>query len=121
MDFCGDASLVAASLATVKILLNSVVSTKGAKFTTADIKDFFNASFLPDPEYMNIKLKIIPHEIIDQYQIQDLEKDGWVYMNFVKGMPGLKQAARLANERLVHHLAPYGYALVHHTPSLWKH
>ena len=37
LDFCGDASSVAASLAIVKLLLNSVVSTKGAKFTTADI------------------------------------------------------------------------------------
>ena len=42
-------------------------------------------------------------------------------MKIVKGMPGLKQSARLANERLVHHLAPYGYAPVQHTPSLWKH
>ena len=32
-----------------------------------------------------------------------------------------KQAARLANERLEHQLAPYGYAPVQHTPSLWKH
>ena len=42
-------------------------------------------------------------------------------MKTVKGMPGLKQAACLANERLVHHLAPYGYAPVKHTPSLRKH
>ena len=63
---------------------------------------------------MKIKLKIIPQEIIDQYQLQDLEKYGWVYMKIVKGMPGLKQAARLANKRLVHHLAPYGYAPVQH-------
>ena len=69
MDFCGDASSVAASLATVKLLLNSVVSTKGAKFTKADIKYFLYASFLPDPEYMKMKLKIIPQEIIDQYQL----------------------------------------------------
>ena len=112
---------MAASLATVKLLLSSVVSTKGAKFTTANIKDFFHASFLPDPEYMKMKLKIIPQEIIDQYQHQDLEKYGWVYMKIVKGMPGLKQASSLANERLVHHLAPYGYAPVEHTPSLWKY
>ena len=76
---------------------------------------------MPDPEYMKMKLKIIPQEIIDQYQLQDLEENGWVYMKIVKGMPGLKQAARLANERLVHHLSPYGYAPVQHTPSLWKH
>ena len=36
-------------------------------------------------------------------------------------MPGLKQAAKLANERLVTHLAPHGYAPVKHTPSLWRH
>ena len=66
-----------------------------------------------------MKLKIIPQEIIDQYQLQDLKEDGWVYMKIVKVMPGLKQAARLVNERLVHQLAPYGYAPVQHTPSLW--
>ena len=58
---------------------------------------------------MKMKLKIIPQEIINQYQLQYLEENGWVYMKIVKGMPGLKQAARLANERLVHHLAPYRY------------
>ena len=60
LDFCRDASSVAASLATVKLLLNIVVSTKDANFTTSDINDFLYASFLPDPEYMNMKLKIIP-------------------------------------------------------------
>ena len=70
---------------------------------------------------MKMKLKIITQEIINQYQLQDLEKDGCVYMKIVKGMPGLKQAARLANEILVYHLSPYGYAPVQHTPSLWKH
>ena len=70
---------------------------------------------------MKMKLKIIPQEIINQYQLQDLEENYWVYMKIVKGMAGLKQAARLANERLVHHLVTYGYAPVQHTPSLWKH
>ena len=78
LDFCGDASSVATSLATVKLLLNSVISTKSAKFTTADIKYFFYASFLPNPEYMKMKLKITPQEIIDQCQLQDLQGNGWV-------------------------------------------
>ena len=60
LDLCGYSSSVAAFLATVKLLLNSVVSTKGAVFTTADIKDFFCASFLPDPEYVKMKLNMIP-------------------------------------------------------------
>ena len=59
-DFCGYASSVAASLATVKLLLNSVVSTKDSVFTTADIKYFFHASFFPDPEYMKMQIKMIP-------------------------------------------------------------
>ena len=71
LDFCGDALSVATSLATVKLLLNSVVSTKDAVFTTADIKYFFYASFLPDLEYMKMKLKMVSQEIIDQYHIQD--------------------------------------------------
>ena len=37
----GDASSVTASLATVKILLNSVVSTTGATFPTINIKGIF--------------------------------------------------------------------------------
>ena len=40
VKFCCNASSVAASLATVKILLNSVVSTPNDIFSTADIKDF---------------------------------------------------------------------------------
>ena len=40
LKFCGDASSVAAYLATLKCLLNSVVSTKDSIFTTADIEDF---------------------------------------------------------------------------------
>ena len=42
-------------------------------------------------------------------------------MKIVKGMPGFKQASRLANKRFVHHLAPYGNTPIQHTPYLWKH
>ena len=75
LDFCGDSSSVAASLDTVKFLLNGVVSTKDAVFTTADIKDVFYASFLSYPEYKKMKLKMIPQEIIDQYHLQDLQEN----------------------------------------------
>ena len=121
LEFVGDASSVAASLSTVKLLLNSVISTENAVFTTADVKDFFYGSILPEPEYMKLALKTIPQEIIQQYNLNQLEVEGWVYIKIVKGMPGLKQAARLANDRLKAQLQPYGYAPVNHTPSLWKH
>ena len=38
-----------------------------------------------------------------------------------KGMPGLKQYGRIANDQLKIHLAQFGYALVPRTPALWKH
>ena len=34
---------------------------------------------------------------------------------------GLKQAGRIANDRLKIHLAKFGYSPVARTPSLWKH
>ena len=37
------------------------------------------------------------------------------------GVLGLKQVARLANDRLVQHLKPYGYALLKNDPFLSKH
>ena len=36
-------------------------------------------------------------------------------------MPGLKQAGRIANDRLKAHLDHFGFAPVPRTPALWKH
>ena len=107
LEFLGNTSSVAAFLATsVKVLLNNVVSTDGAIFTTADIEYFFYGSHLPDPEYMKIPLKLIPEEIVQQCNLNNLQVDVWVYVNIVKDIPGLKQAAKLANDRLISHITP---------------
>ena len=42
-------------------------------------------------------------------------------MEIRKGMPGLKQAGKVANDRLITHLRKYGYAPCERTPALWKH
>ena len=70
---------------------------------------------------MKIALACIPDEIIDQYSLHTLSSDGWVYLEIRKGMPGLKQAGRIANDRLKTHLAHFGFAHVPITPALWKH
>ena len=36
-------------------------------------------------------------------------------------MLGLKQASKIANERLTQHLANYGYFPCARTPTLWRH
>ena len=57
---------------------------------------------------MRIPLKIIPQEIIDNYDLKGLVDDqGWIYMRIEKGMYGLKQAGIIANHELVKHMAPF--------------
>ena len=75
-----------------------------------------------DFEYMKLPLSMSPQEIVKQYNLKDrVAADGYVYMEIRKGMPGLKQAGRLASDRLTKNLARNGYAPVPHTPSLWRH
>ena len=48
-----------------KLLFNSVISTKGAKFMTMDISNFYLMTPLSRPEYIRVKLSDIPDEIIE--------------------------------------------------------
>ena len=68
-----------------------------------------------------MSLKLFPDEIIYQYNLHSIAKDDWVYCKIRKGMPGLKQAGKIANERLKKHLANFGYASCKFTAALWKH
>ena len=42
-------------------------------------------------------------------------------MEIRKGMPGLNQSGRIANERLNKHLQKHGYSPCPHTTALWRH
>ena len=121
IDYPGSTSTKTADLTTVKLLLNSVVSTPGAKFMGLDIKDFYLNNDLDRYEYIRIPIKLIPQAIIDQYALADKERDGYVYAEVRKGMYGLPQAGKVANDELVQHLAEFGYAPCKHTPGLFKH
>ena len=73
-------------------------------------------------EYIKLHISTIPDEIIEEYDLASITTtDGWVYMEIRKGMPGLKQAGRIANDRLTIQLAKLGYRPVPITPSLWTH
>ena len=63
-------------------------------------------------EYMKISQAILPEEIITQYNLLQLASNGWLYLDIRKGMPGLKQAGHIANDRLNIHLAKFGYSPV---------
>jgi hypothetical protein len=121
IDYPGDVSTKTADLTTVKLLLNSVLSTPNAKFMTMDIKDFYLNTPLDEYEYMRIPVAFIPTEIFEFYNLKDLVHNGFVYVEIRKGMYGLPQAGRIANDLLTARLLKHGYTPVPITPGLWVH
>jgi hypothetical protein len=124
IQYDGDTSTKAAELTTCKIFVNSILSTPKAKCLTGDLKDFYlQTAKMPEKDYayMTIPIEVIPPDIIEKYNLLTLAVNGKVYVEVSKGIYGLPQAGKLANEQLIRHLAPYGYAPVKHTAGLWKH
>ncbi len=54
VHYPGDAGTPTADLLTVKLLLNSVISTENARFMTMDIKDFYLNTPMARYEYMRL-------------------------------------------------------------------
>jgi hypothetical protein len=120
-DYPGDVSTPAADFTTTKVLLNSTVSTPGARFMTTDIKNFYLNTPLHCFEYMRISMALLPDKMIRQYNLHDIAQDGYGLIELRKGMYGLPQAGILANKRLTKHLATFGYYPTNQTPRLWRH
>ena len=57
------------SLTTVKLLLNSIVSTINSHFMTIDIKDFYFNTLMARSKYMRLKLGDIPVSVVQQYNL----------------------------------------------------
>jgi hypothetical protein len=122
IHYPGDAGTPTADLLTVKLLLNSIISTPGAKFFMMDIKDFYLNTPMKRFEYMRLQLSNMPEDAIDHYQLQRLATpDGLVYCKIQKGMYGLPQAGIIAQELLEERLAKHGYCQSKITPGLWTH
>jgi hypothetical protein len=122
LDYPGDPGAPAASLLDSKLVINSTISTPGAKFFTTDIKDCFLNNPMDRCECMKISVRWIPQEIMDQHNLADkVDANGYVHVEIRKGMCGLIQAARIAYDRLVKLLAPHGCYPIRHSPGIWKH
>jgi hypothetical protein len=102
--------------------LNSVISTKGARYCTIDIKDFYLNTPMERPEFMRMKITDLPPEFVELYKLNDIaDQNGTVYMRIQKGMYGLPQAGILAQKLLEQRLNAHGYRQSQITPGLWKH
>jgi hypothetical protein len=71
--------------------------------------------------YVRIKLSDIPFEAVDKYNLLTYEHGGWIYFEITKGVYGLKQAGKLANDLLDKRLGEHGYYQCATTPGLWQH
>eukprot|EP00804_Cyclotella_cryptica_P020437 CCRYP_014425-RA/>CCRYP_014425-RA protein AED:0.04 eAED:0.02 QI:0/0/0/1/1/1/2/0/1218 len=121
INYPGDCGTPTTDMVTVKILLNSVISTPNAKFMTIDIKDFYLMTPMARPEYMRLKLADIPASIIDLYNLQDLAQDGYVFVRIQKGMYGLPQAGIIAQQLLEQRLQANGYHQSKLNHGFWTH
>ena len=86
IQFPGKVSTPTADLTTVKLLLNSVLSTPGAHFATADISNFYLNNPMERYEYMRIPVRDIPPTIMTQYKLLPLVYHEHVLVKIRKGM-----------------------------------
>jgi hypothetical protein len=70
---------------------------------------------------MRIPTKLIPQEIIAEYNLLSLVSDGHVYIEVPKDMYGLPQAGILSNQLLASRLAIYGHHQTKLITGLWCH
>ena len=107
---------------TVKLLLNSVISTQGEKITTIDIKDFYLNTLMPRYEYMRLKLEDLPEDFTEEYKLREqVVKDGYAYIKIRKGMYGFLESGILLQELSAKQLNAKGCRQSTPTPGFWAH
>ena len=122
VNYPGDCGTPTADLLTVKLLLNSVISTPNSKFMTLDLKDFYLMTPMKRYEYFRMKIELFPQDIIDQYDLTNkVDHNGNVHCEVRRGMYGLPQAGIIAQELLEERLKAAGYSQSKITPGYWKH
>lgn len=72
INYPGDCDTKTADLLTVKLLLNSIISTPGAKFMTIDISNFYLMTLLKRKEYLQMKLTDFPEDEQEHYNLNTI-------------------------------------------------
>ena len=65
IDYPHELTMQTADITTSKIMWNSVISTTGARYACADVKNFYLCTPLNRYEYMQMPIKLIPPEFIE--------------------------------------------------------
>jgi hypothetical protein len=117
-----DAGTPTADLLTVKLFINSIISTPRARFFTMDIKNFYLCTPMMRYEYMQLKHLDMLKDIITHYHLLDIATPArYVYCKIRQGMYQLLQAGIIAQELLAKRLKEHRYNQSKTTPGLWTH
>ena len=122
INYPGEVATPTADMLVAKMLFNSVISSRGARFMTMDISNFYLNTPLKRPEFIRLNIRDIPQEIIDEYKLKDIaEPDGSIFLQANKGMYGLPHGGLIANVLLEKRLNKAGYFQSKLVPGLWSH
>jgi hypothetical protein len=89
VHYPGKVATEIADLITAKPLFNSVISTPNARSASFDIKNFYLNNPMSRNEYMWIRIRYIPTNIMLQYDLAAITRHEGVLVEFRKGMYGL--------------------------------
>ena len=95
-----DVSAPTSDMTTKNLMFNSVISTPGSIFITLDLKKIYLKTPLPEPRYMNMKIDILPDEIIKKYNLCAVFHNEYFYFKIKMGMYGFPEAGILDNKLL---------------------
>jgi hypothetical protein len=82
IDYPYKLTIRTADMVSTKIMWKNVISTPGAKFGGADIKNMYLETPLDRYEYMKMPMRLIPNDIIEHYGLQEKALNGYVYMEY---------------------------------------
>jgi hypothetical protein len=110
IQYPGDVSTLSADLTTSKCLWNSTTSTDGARYMCLDVKNFYLGTPMDTFKYMRIPAKLIPHEIIDQYNLIPLNLMDMSTLRFRKACTACPKQESLPTNSL--HVASPSMAII---------
>ena len=67
------------SIDLIKLIINSVLYRRNARFVSFDLKNFYLQTPMDRSKYVRIKFSDIPLEFIEEYDLSEASKNGWIY------------------------------------------
>ena len=105
-----------------KVLFNSVIPTKVARFMTMNISKFYLMTPLLRPEYIHISIKDIPDEIIQEYDLKSINtEDGMITSKPIAACTVYRRPGFWPTESSKNDLTNAATIKVSLFPGLWKH